>query len=60
MIICLVLQNTWLSGGKIVKIISYSKANTTREEIIAAAKAEYFIRTMPKGFDTVLDNETSN
>lgn len=59
----MVLQDTWLFGGTIAENIAYGKEDATREEIIAAAKAakvDYFIRTMPKGYDTVLDNEASN
>lgn len=59
----MVLQDTWLFGGTIAENIAYGKPNATREEIIAAAKAakaDYFIRTMPQGYDTVLDNEGSN
>lgn len=59
----MVLQDTWLFGGTIAENIAYGKADATREEVIAAAKAakvDYFIRTMPKGYDTVLDNEASN
>lgn len=59
----MVLQDTWLFGGTIAENIAYGKSDASREEIIAAAKAakvDYFIRTMPKGYDTVLDNEASN
>lgn len=59
----MVLQDTWLFGGTVAENIAYSKPDATREEIIAAAKAakvDYFIRTMPKGYDTILDNEASN
>ena len=59
----MVLQDTWLFGGTIAENIAYGKADASREEIIAAAKAakvDYFIRTMPKGYDTVLDNEAAN
>ena len=59
----MVLQDTWLFGGTIAENIAYGRADATREEIEAAAKAakvDYFIRTMPKGYDTVLDNEASN
>lgn len=59
----MVLQDTWLFSGTVAENIAYSKPNATREEIIAAAKAakvDYFIRTMPHGYDTVLDNEASN
>ena len=59
----MVLQDTWLFGGTIADNIAYGKPEATREEIIAAAKAakvDYFIRTMPQGYDTMLDNEGSN
>lgn len=59
----MVLQDTWLFGGTIAENIAYGKPDATREEIIAAAKAakvDHFIRTMPQGYDTMLDNEGSN
>lgn len=59
----MVLQDTWLFGGTIAENIAYGKPGATMEEIRAAAKAakvDYFIRTMPKGYDTVLDNEAAN
>lgn len=59
----MVLQDTWLFGGTIAENIAYGKPNSSREEIISAAKAakiDYFIRTMPQGYDTLLDNEGSN
>lgn len=59
----MVLQDTWLFGGTIAENIAYGKPDATMEEIKAAAKAakvDYFIRTMPKGYDTVLDNESDN
>ena len=59
----MVLQDTWLFGGTVAENIAYSKPDATREEIINAAKAakvDYFIRTMPHGYDTMLDNEASN
>ena len=59
----MVLQDTWLFGGTVAENIAYGKPNASREEIVAAAKAakvDYFIRTMPQGYDTVLDNEASN
>ena len=59
----MVLQDTWLFGGTSAENIAYGKPDATREEIIAAAKAakvDYFIRTMPQGYDTMLDNEGSN
>ncbi len=59
----MVLQDTWLFGGTIAENIAYGKPDATREEIVAAAKAakvDYFIRTMPQGYDTVLDNDGAN
>lgn len=59
----MVLQDTWLFGGTIAENIAYGKPNATMEEIQAAAKAakvDYFIRTMPHGYDTILDNEAGN
>lgn len=57
------MQDTWLFGGTVAENIAYSKPDATMEEIKAAAKAakvDYFIRTMPKGYDTILDNESDN
>lgn len=59
----MVLQDTWIFGGTIAENIAYGKPDATREEIIDAAKAakvDYFIRTMPQGYDTMLDNEGAN
>ena len=59
----MVLQDTWLFGGTVAENIAYGRPDATREEIVAAAKAakvDYFIRTMPHGYDTVLDNEAGN
>ena len=59
----MVLQDTWLFGGTVAENIAYGKPDATREEIVAAAKAakaDYFIRTMPQGYDTMLDNEAAN
>lgn len=58
----MVLQDTWLFEGTVAENIAYGKADASREEIIdtaKAAKVDYFIRTMPHGYDTVLDNEAS-
>ena len=58
----MVLQDTWLFEGTVAENIAYGKADASREEIIDAAKAakvDYFIRPMPHGYDTVLDNEAS-
>ena len=59
----MVLQDTWLFSGTVAENIAYGKPDAIREEIIAAAKAarvDYFIRTMPRGYDTMLDNEVAN
>jgi ATP-binding cassette subfamily B protein len=59
----MVLQDTWLFGGTIRDNIAYGREGTTEEEIIAAATAAYvdrFVRTLPNGYDTVLDEEASN
>lgn len=59
----MVLQDTWLFGGTIAENIAYGKPDATMEEIKAAAKAakvDYFIRTMPQGYNTVLDNDAAN
>ena len=59
----MVLQDTWLFGGTVAENLAYGRPDATREEIIAAAKAvraDYFIRTLPHGYDTVLDNEAGN
>lgn len=59
----MVLQDTWLFEGTIAENIAYGKANATREEIVAAAtaaRADFFIRTLPKGYDTVLSSDAEN
>ena len=59
----MVLQDTWLFGGTIAENIAYGKPDATREEKVNAAKTakvDYFIRTMPQGYDTVLENEAGN
>ncbi|WP_271853883.1 ABC transporter ATP-binding protein [Planococcus maritimus] len=59
----MVLQDTWLFNGTIRDNISYGKTGASEEEIQAAAKAahaDHFIRTLPDGYDTVLNQEVSN
>ncbi|MFD7104659.1 ABC transporter ATP-binding protein [Streptomyces celluloflavus] len=59
----LVLQDAWLFGGTIAENIAYGRPGATREEIVAAARAtcvDRFVRTLPDGYDTVLDDEGSN
>lgn len=59
----MVLQDTWLFNGSIKDNIAYSKQDATFEEIVQAAKAahaEHFIRTLPEGYDTIINEEASN
>ena len=59
----MVLQDTWLFNGTIRDNIAYGKENATDEEVIAAAKAahaDHFIRVLPDGYDTILNEEVSN
>jgi ATP-binding cassette, subfamily B, multidrug efflux pump len=59
----MVLQDTWLFAGTIRENIRYGRQDATDEEVVAAARAaraDYFIRTLPDGYDTVLDEEASN
>jgi ATP-binding cassette subfamily B protein len=59
----MVLQDAWVFGGTIAENIAYGKLGATREEIIRAAKAthvDHFVRTLPDGYETVLDEEGSN
>ncbi|MCL9795108.1 ABC transporter ATP-binding protein/permease [Frankia sp. AgKG'84/4] len=56
----MVLQDTWLFGGTIAENIAYGAEGSTREQIMAAAQAAHvdrFVRTLPAGYDTVLDDE---
>jgi ATP-binding cassette subfamily B protein len=59
----MVLQDTWLFGGTIRDNIAYSRPDATEDEILAAARATYvdqFVRSLPDGYDTVIDEEASN
>ncbi|MGX8237740.1 ABC transporter ATP-binding protein [Exiguobacterium undae] len=59
----MVLQDTWLFNGTIRDNLAYGKTGATEEEIVDAAKtahADHFIRTLPDGYDTVLNEEASN
>lgn len=61
--LAMVLQDAWLFSGTIRDNIAYGKENATDEEVISAAKAaraDHFIRTLPQGYDTVLNEEGSN
>jgi ATP-binding cassette, subfamily B, multidrug efflux pump len=59
----MVLQDAWVFGGTIADNIAYGKPGVTREEIVRAAKAthvDHFARTLPDGYETVLDEEGAN
>jgi len=59
----MVLQDTWLFGGTIAENIAYGVDSATQEQIVEAAQATHvdrFVRTLPGGYDTVLDDEGSN
>ncbi len=59
----MVLQDTWLFSGTIRANIKYGNPAATEEQILAAAKATYvdrFVRALPEGYDTVIDEESSN
>lgn len=59
----MVLQDTWLFNGTIRENIAYGREQATEAEIIEAAKeahADHFIRTLPNGYDTVLDDDATN
>jgi ATP-binding cassette subfamily B protein len=59
----MVLQDTWLFNGTIYDNIRYGRLDASREEVLAAAKATYvdrFVRHLPDGYETVIDEEGSN
>lgn len=59
----MVLQDTWLFNGTIMENIRYGRLDATDEEVIAAAKAAHvdrFIRTLPDGYQTELNEESGN
>ncbi len=59
----MVLQDTWLFNGTIRDNIAYGKDGATDEEVVKAAytaHADHFIRTLPDGYDTILNEEASN
>jgi ATP-binding cassette subfamily B protein len=58
----MVLQDAWLFGGTIRENIAYGKEDATEEEIAAAAEAahvDHFVRTLPDGYDTRLDDDAA-
>ncbi|HTX74064.1 MAG TPA: ABC transporter ATP-binding protein [Rectinemataceae bacterium] len=59
----MVLQDTWLFNGTIRENIAYGREGATEDEVVEAAKAahaDHFIRALPGGYDTVLNEEASN
>jgi ATP-binding cassette subfamily B multidrug efflux pump len=59
----MVLQDAWLYNDTILENIRYGRLDATDEEVIAAAQAahvDHFVRTLPDGYNTVLNEETTN
>lgn len=59
----MVLQDTWLFSGTIADNVAYGKENATREEVVKACEKAHidgFIRSLPDGYDTVINEETTN
>ena len=59
----MVLQDTWLFGGTVKENIKYSREDATDDEVIQAAKAahvHHFIKTLPKGYNSVINEESTN
>ena len=59
----MVLQDTWLFHGTIRDNIAYGREGATEDEIVAAAEAahvDHFVRTLPDGYDTVIDDDATN
>jgi len=59
----MVLQETWLFNGTILENIAYGREGATEEEVIQASKAahaHHFIKTLPEGYHTILNEEASN
>lgn len=59
---CMVLQDTWLFEGTIKENLIYNQQHVTDEAVVKACKAvgiDHFIRTLPKGYDTYLDDSVS-
>lgn len=58
----MVLQDTWLFEGTVKENLIYNQEHITEEQVIAAAKAvgvHHFIKTLPEGYDTVLDDSVT-
>nr|WP_272912754.1 ABC transporter ATP-binding protein [Arthrobacter sp. FW305-BF8] len=59
----MVLQDAWLFGGSIYDNIRYGKLDATEDQVMAAAKATFvdrFVRALPDGYSTVIDEEGNN
>ena len=59
---CMVLQDTWLFEGTVRENLVYNTENVSEEKIEAACKAvglDHFIRTLPYGYDTILNDQVS-
>lgn len=59
----MVLQDTWLFNGTIKENIAYARPDATEDEILAASKAvhaDHFIRALPEGYNTVINEDASN
>lgn len=59
----MVLQDAWLFEGTIADNIAYGRPGATRDEVVAAARAahvDFFVRTLPDGYDTVLENDAES
>ncbi len=59
----MVLQDAWLFEGTIADNIAYGRPGATRDEVVAVARAahvDFFVRTLPDGYDTVLENDAES
>jgi ATP-binding cassette subfamily B protein len=59
----MVLQDTWLFHGTIRENIAYGRLDASEADIMAAAEAahvDHFVRTLPDGYDTVIDDDATN
>ncbi|QUL98755.1 MAG: ABC transporter ATP-binding protein [Candidatus Fermentithermobacillus carboniphilus] len=59
----MVLQDTWLFSGSIRDNIAYGREGASMEEIVKAAqaaRADHFIRTLPEGYDTIINEDSTN
>lgn len=59
----MVLQDAWLFEGTIADNIAYGRPGAARDEVVAAARAahvDFFVRTLPNGYDTVLENDAES